>query len=175
MIRALAPLGLFSLIALAFSIGLTKDPKLLPSELIDQPFPNFELTDLYEPSKILTQDIVKGDVSLVNVFGSWCVACNVEHPLLMTLEKNKEVNIIGIDWRDGREKGKAWLEARGNPYSAIIFDDESLLAIKLGITGAPETFVTDKTGQIRYKHVGVITTDIWTKTLRPIIHKLKAE
>jgi len=175
MIRALAPLGLFILIGLAFAIGLTKDPRQLPSELIDQPFPAFELTELYDSSKMLNEDLVKGDVSLINVFGSWCVACTVEHPVLMSLAERKEVNLIGIDWRDERAKGQAWLKKRGNPYSAIIFDDESLLAIKLGITGAPETFVTDKLGHIRYKHIGVITPDIWTQTLHPIILKLNTE
>ena len=175
MIRALAPLGLFLLIGIAFAIGLTKDPRTLSSELIDKPFPNFELTDLYDETKTLTQDITKGHVSLVNVFGSWCVACTVEHPVLMKLKTREQVNIIGIDWRDKRAKGQAWLAKHGNPYSAVIFDDESLLAIKLGITGAPETFVTDRHGRIRYKHTGVITPDVWTQTLRPIVQKLEAE
>jgi len=175
MIRALAPLAIFLLIGLAFAIGLTKDPQNLPSELIDQPFPEFALTELYDEDKILTQDIVKGQVSLINVFGSWCVACNVEHPVLMTIAQRKEAKLIGIDWRDDRDKGKAWLAKRGNPYDAIIFDDESLLAIKLGITGAPETFITDKLGHIRYKHVGVITPEIWLQTIKPLIRKLEAQ
>jgi len=175
MIRALAPLAIFMLIGLAFAIGLTKDPRNLPSELIDQPFPAFTLTALYDANKNLTEDIIKDQVSLINVFGSWCVACTVEHPVLMDIAQRKQANIIGIDWRDERAKGKAWLAKRGNPYGAIIFDDESLLAIKLGTTGAPETFITDRLGHIRYKHVGIITPDIWAQTLRPIVQKLEAE
>ena len=175
MIRALAPLALFLLIGIAFAIGLTKDPKILPSELINQPFPSFALTELYDEDTVLNEDIVKGQVSLVNVFGSWCVACNAEHPVLMNIAQRQQATLIGIDWRDERDKGKAWLAKRGNPYSAVIFDDESLLAIKLGITGAPETFVTDKNGNIRYKHIGIITPEIWTQTLRPIVQKLEAE
>jgi len=175
MIRALAPLGIFLLIGIAFAIGLTKDPKILPSELINQPFPAFNLTDLYHENRILNQDMVKGQVSLVNVFGSWCVACNAEHPVLMDIAQRGQTNLVGIDWRDERDKGKAWLAKRGNPYKAVIFDDESLLAIKLGITGAPETFVTDKSGHVRYKHIGIITPEIWTQTLWPIVQKLDAE
>lgn len=175
MMRALLPLGLFLLIGIAFAIGLTKDPRRMSSELIDQPFPEFSLSELYNESETLSQDMFKGQVSLINVFGSWCVACNVEHPVLMDIAKRKEVNLIGMDWRDERVKAKRWLAERGDPYSKIIFDNESVLAITLGVTGAPESFITDKSGQIRYKHVGVITPEIWRDTLLPIVEQLKAE
>jgi len=175
MMRALFPLGLFLLIGIAFAIGLTKDPRRMSSELINQPFPAFSLTELYDETETLTNSIVKDQVSLINVFGSWCVACNVEHHVLMDIAKRKEVTLIGMDWRDERPKAKRWLAERGNPYKKIIFDNESVLAIKLGVTGAPETFITDKTGQIRYKHVGVITPKIWRETLFPIVKNLDAE
>ena len=172
--RALLPLGLFLLIGLAFAVGLTKDPKLLPSELLNRPVPDFALTELYDETDILTQDMFDGKVSLINVFGSWCVACNVEHPVLMDIAKRNEVNLIGIDWRDERPKAKDWLAKRGNPYRKVIFDNESVLAIKLGVSGAPESFIIDKAGQVRYKHVGVITPKIWRNTLLPIIKNLEA-
>ena len=175
MIRALLPLGLFLLISIAFAIGLTKDPRRMSSELINQPFPAFFLTELYDETEVLTEDIVKGKVSLINVFGSWCVACNVEHPVLMDIAKGEEVTLIGMDWRDERPKAKRWLAERGNPYDKIIFDNESTLAITLGVTGAPESFITDKAGQIRYKHVGVITPKIWRETLLPVIKSLEVE
>jgi len=175
MMRALLPLGLFLLIGIAFAIGLTKDPRRLPSELIDQPFPDFALTELYTESETLTQDMLIGQVSLINVFGSWCVACNVEHPVLMDIAARKEINLIGMDWRDERPKAKRWLAERGNPYDKVIFDNESVLAITLGVTGAPESFITDKSGNIRYKHVGVITPEIWRETLRPIVNSLETE
>ena len=124
MIRALLPLGLFLLISIAFAIGLTKDPRRMSSELINQPFPAFFLTELYDETEVLTEDIVKGKVSLINVFGSWCVACNVEHPVLMDIAKGEEVTLIGMDWRDERPKAKKWLAERGNPYDKIIFDNE---------------------------------------------------
>ena len=175
MMRALLPLCLFLLIGIAFAIGLTKDPRRMSSELINQPFPEFSLTELYDKTEVLTEDSVKGRVSLINVFGSWCVACNVEHPVLMDIAKGEEVTLIGMDWRDERPKAKRWLAERGNPYDKIIFDNESTLAITLGITGAPESFITDKAGQIRYKHVGVITPKIWRETLLPVIKNLEVE
>jgi len=175
MIRALAPLIVFLGIGLAFAIGLTKDPSKLPSELIDRPFPEFTLSNLYDPDQSISEDIIKDQVSLINVFGSWCVACDVEHPLLMTLAEQGKLNIIGIDWRDERKKGKAWLAKRGNPYDIVIFDNESLLAIKLGITGAPETFITDKSGNIRYKHIGIITPEILLEDMLPLIGSLESD
>jgi len=173
--RALLPLTLFLLIGIVFAIGLTKDPRRLPSELVNQPFPSFELTELYDETEILTQDMLISKVSLINVFGSWCVACNVEHPVLMDIARHKNLYLVGMDWRDERPKAKLWLAKRGNPYEKIIFDNESVLAITLGVTGAPESFITDKSGNIRYKHVGVITPEIWRDTLLPIIENLKAE
>jgi len=175
MMRALLPLCLFLLIGIAFTIGLTKDPRRMSSELINQPFPEFSLTELYDETEVLTEDIVKGKVSLINVFGSWCVACNVEHPVLMDIARREEITLIGMDWRDERPKAKKWLAERGNPYDKIIFDNESVLAITLGVTGAPESFITDKAGQIRYKHVGVITPKIWRETLLPVIKNLEVE
>ena len=175
MMRALLPLGIFLLIGVAFAIGLTKDPKRMESKLIDKPFPEFSLTALYDETEILTEEMLQGEVSLINVFGSWCVACNVEHPVLKDIARRQEVNLIGMDWRDTRPNAKRWLAERGDPYSKIIFDNESVLAIKLGVTGAPESFLTDKAGNIRYKHVGIITPEIWRDTLLPIVETLRAE
>lgn len=175
MIRGLIPLFIFLGLGALFAVGLTKDPRQLPSELINQPIPDFTLSELYAPDVTLTQEIFKGDVSLLNVFGSWCVACNVEHPLLMEIAAQDTVALIGIDWRDERANGQAWLKARGNPYETVIFDNESLLAIRLGVTGAPETFIIDERGYIRYKHTGIITDKVWAQTLRPLIQNLRAE
>lgn len=167
-------IGLLFLTAI-FAFGLTRNPDILPSEMIDRPVPDFQLTDLYDPNRILTHDMFLGDISLINVFGSWCIACEVEHPKLMSLSRSKAVKIVGIDWRDTREKGRRWLEKNGTPYETVIFDENSRLAIDLGVTGAPESFIVDKMGRIRYKHVGIITDTVWKDTLRPIILKLETE
>jgi cytochrome c biogenesis protein CcmG/thiol:disulfide interchange protein DsbE len=171
--KGLIPLALFAIMGVFMAIGLTRDPSKLPSELINRPLPTFEMETLSgEP--IVTADWL-GEVALLNVFGSGCVACLTEHPLLMGLTETGDVKIIGVNWRDTRVKAERWLTRYGNPYGAIIFDADSLLAIDLGVTGAPETFVIDRKGQIRYKHTGPITEDVWRDSLRPLIDTLNAE
>lgn len=173
--RALLPLLGFLGLVVFFAFGLTRDPSLLPSEMIDRPLPEFELTELYKPNSIITQDTLVGDITLINIFGSWCVACVVEHPKLMEISQQGAVKLIGVDWRDSRERGRRWLQKNGDPYELVIFDEKSRLAIDLGVTGAPESFLIDKSGQIRYKHIGIITDEVWEDILHPIILNLKAE
>ena len=173
--RRFIPLIVFALIGIAFAIGLTRDPRKLDPVLIETPFPQFNLESLDNPQIRLTEDSLKGQISLINVFGSWCISCNVEHPVLMDIAAREDINLIGINWRDEREKGQDWLLKRGNPYGDIIFDPASVLAVKLGVVGAPETFLTDASGTIRYKHIGPISAEDWTQTLKPLILKLEAE
>lgn len=172
-LKALLPLGLFLVLALFLAIGLTRDPSVLPSEMINRPFPDFELSTLDDETAVVTA--LPGEVVLVNVFGSWCVACVQEHPKLMQLSKSGQAKIVGVNWRDDREKGRRWLERYGDPYSLILFDDTSQLAIDLGVTGAPETFVVDKLGRIRYKYVGIITDAVWRQKIGPLVKTLEAE
>ena len=173
--RAAWPLIILVFLAALLAFGLTRNPGVLPSEMIDRPVPEFELSDLYQPNIILEQDVFLNDVSLINVFGSWCIACEVEHPKLMAISRNEDLNLVGIDWRDTRENGQLWLRRNGDPYDFIIFDEDSRLAIDLGVTGAPESFLVDKKGRIRYKHVGIISDEVWSNILRPIITSLEAE
>ena len=175
MIRALIPLFIFLGLGALFAVGLTKDPSKLPSELINQAVPEFSLTELHDANKQIDETIFTGRVSVLNVFGSWCTACLAEHPVLMRAAARKEAVIIGMDWRDRREDGQAWLEQHGNPYNQIIFDEASELAIKLGVTGAPESFIIDKSGHIRYKHTGIISHEDWHQRLRPLTERLRAE
>ena len=173
LLKGLIPLALFAVLAIFLAIGLTRDPSKLPSELIDRPLPTFEMETLSgEP--IASADLV-GEVAMLNVFGSWCVACLVEHPLMMELTARGAVKIIGVNWRDTKDNADRWLARHGDPYETIIFDADSRLAIDLGVTGAPETFILDRDGRIRYKHTGPITQDIWDETLRPLINTLNAE
>ena len=171
-LRGLIPLFGFLLLLGALAFGLTRDPRILPSELIEKPFPEFTLESLDETT-VIDPSIFEGRVSLVNIFGSWCTACVVEHPQLMALRGDPELQLIGIDWRDDREAANRWLVRHGNPYDTIIFDPHSKLILPLGITGAPETFIVDKAGQIRYKHTGVITPKDWKQTLRPLVESLQ--
>lgn len=174
--RPYLPLIIFFGLVIGFAIALTRgDPRKLDSTLIDKPFPDFALTTLDDPDAEVTNADIEGAITLVNVFGSWCVACVQEHPNLMQIASTGQVRLIGINWRDDRQKGRAWLDRYGDPYSLILFDGDSQLAIDLGITGAPETFLVDQSGRIRYKHVGIITRDVWQKTLLPIIKSLEHE
>lgn len=171
--RGLIPLVMFLALALLLAAGLTRDPSALPSEMIDRPFPDFELTTLDNPKEVLKE--LPAETVLINIFGSWCASCVIEHPALMAIAKSGEARIIGVNWRDSREKGRRWLDYYGDPYSLILFDEDSQLAIDLGVSGAPETFIVDKKGRIRYKHVGIITDAIWQDVLQPLIAKLEAE
>lgn len=171
-LRGLIPLFAFILLIGVFAFGLTRDPRILPSELIEKPFPDFALENL-KGQDTLMPEILEGQVSLVNVFGSWCIACTEEHPQLMALRNNPNINLVGIDWRDTREDAKRWLIRHGNPYDTIIFDPYSKLIVPLGVGGAPETFIVDRSGKIRYKHVGIITKKDWRNTLEPLVESLQ--
>lgn len=160
------------------SLQTPSDP--FASVLINKPAPIFalepiapEATEPVPPG--LATDNLTGQVSLVNIFGSWCVACRIEHPLLMNIARNKTIPIMGVDWKDKPGDGAKWLNRFGNPYSRIGDDRAGRVAIDFGVTGAPETFVIDHQGVIRYKHVGPITEYDWYETLLPLIKKLQAD
>ncbi len=171
----LVPVGLLAIVVVFFAFGLTQDPHALPSTMIDRPMPGFALGPLSAGEMPLSNQDLIGKVSLVNIFGSWCPSCLVEHPELIEIGKSGEVALHGIDWRDPPGAGAEWLARYGNPYAKTGVDADSKLAIDLGVTGAPETFVIDRGGRIRYKQVGPITPEVWTETLLPIIRKLDAE
>ena len=172
----LLPLVVFLILALYFFVGLGKNPHDIPSVLIDTPAAEFDLPPIKGRDRGLASSDLRGEVSLVNVFGSWCGACRVEHPLLMQLHRSGVVPLHGINWREPNiEAGPAWLRRHGDPYTLIGADPESKAAIAFGVTGAPETFIVDRNGVIRYKQVGPITPDIWTNTLWPIVQSLRDE
>lgn len=169
------PAGAFVILVVFLGIGLTRDPSLIPTEMINRDMPAFELTELYDETQRVTDADLIGEPALVNVFGSWCVACLQEHPTLMQLNQDDTVRIVGVNWRDGRDDAIKWLQRHGDPYETIIFDGESDLAIEMGVTGAPETFILDRTGRIRFKQIGPITSDVWRETIRPVLDALAAE
>ena len=170
----LLPLALFLLMAAYFWVGLGKDPHQIPSVLIDKTVEAFALAPIEGRDRGFSSEDLLGRVSLVNVFGSWCVACRIEHPFLMELRAKSVVPILGIDWREkNRSAGPAWLAEGGDPYTLVGDDPASRAAIAFGVTGAPETFIVDATGTIRYKHVGPITREAWEETLWPIVRRLQ--
>lgn len=171
----LIPLGVFALVA-AFAIkGLTIDQTVLPSNLIDKPAPEFTLAHMPGLGDAFTMDDLEGQVTLVNVFGSWCQACRLEHEMLMEIGAAGEVPLYGINWIDTPERGAAWLGQFGNPYDRVGNDQKGRNITNLGVTGAPETFVIDKDGRIRYRHVGPITRETWEKSLRPMVLELQGK
>lgn len=167
------PLIVFLIVGLFFAWGLMRDPSRIPSQLIDRPLPEFNLPAPEGFSEGLSTDDFKGQVTLLNVFASWCVSCHVEHPLLMELAAREETPIYGLNWKEKPGDGKAWLDRFGNPYSRIGDDQNGRVAIDLGVTGAPETFVIDKDGRVRYVFIGPITPQSWDETLKPLIEELR--
>ncbi|HEX6978008.1 MAG TPA: DsbE family thiol:disulfide interchange protein [Alphaproteobacteria bacterium] len=168
------PLVAFAAVAAWFAVGLTRDPNLVPSALIDQPIPTFELPPLAGSGVPgLSDAAIKGKVALVNVFASWCVPCKAEHPVLMRLAEERRVPIYGINYKDAERDARAWLDTLGNPYAAIGHDLSGRVGIDWGVYGVPETFVVDRTGRIRHKHVGPITPQILRDEILPLIASLE--
>ena len=170
----LAPVGLFVLLVAAFAIGLRRDPSVLPSALIGKPVPAFDLPAVRPGDAGLRTANLIGEPTLLNVFASWCVACRIEHPMLTRLKADGVV-IHGLDWKDEPVDGAQWLADHGDPYGLIGNDRTGRTGIDLGVTGAPETFIVDRHGRIRYKHVGPIGPEDWDRKLKPLLERLKAE
>ncbi|MGH9932234.1 MAG: DsbE family thiol:disulfide interchange protein [Pyrinomonadaceae bacterium] len=172
MSRFVIPLILFVILVVFLAIGLGRDPHLVPSALIDKPAPDFALPELREPTKIISPKQMLGKVWLLNVWGSWCVACREEHPFLMEIAKSGVVPIYGLSWKDKREDALAVLSELGDPYVLNVFDFDGRVAIDYGITGAPETYLIDKQGIIRYKEVGQLTPEIMQQKVLPMVQEL---
>ncbi len=169
------PLLLFFIIVGFFINGLNKDPRLIPSPLIGKAAPEFIIPQLIDEGKQLQQTDLKGKVLLLNFWATWCPTCRGEHDVLMEIARHKSVAMYGIDYKDKRPDAIKWLEDLGNPYHAIGFDYEGSVGIDWGVYGTPETFVIDKQGIIRYKHVGAISWQDWKQILEPIVLKLQQE
>lgn len=175
MAKYLIPLGIFVLLLVFLGIGLTKDPREVPSPFIGKAAPAFTLPQLQRPDLKISNTDMKGQVWLLNVWASWCESCRDEHPLLVEYSKRKEVPIYGLDYKDEPADGIKWLEQFGNPYTNSIVDRDGLVGIDYGVYGVPETFVIDKQGIIRYKQIGVVTPEAWDKTIMPLVKKLQQE
>jgi len=171
--KRLIPLGVFVVLCAFLLVGLWRDPREVPSPLIGKPAPGFTLAQLHDPSKTLGPADLKGQVWLLNVWASWCVACREEHPLLVALAKAKIVPIVGLDYKDESAAGMRWLAQYGDPYSASVVDRDGRVGLDWGVYGVPETFVIDKLGTIRYKQIGPITAEVLEKKILPLVRTLQ--
>jgi len=167
------PLVVFVGIAVFLAIGLTHDPREVPSPLIGKPVPAFSLPPVEGRQLGLSSGDLKGNVSLVNVFASWCVACRDEHPVLMQIKREGAVTLHGLNYKDAPADAARWLDERGDPYTRTGADIDGRVAIDWGVYGVPETFVIDRNGRIAYKQIGAITPDVWNGTLLPLIRSLQ--
>lgn len=170
--RFLIPLAIFGVLVGFLLVGLGLNPREVPSPLINKPAPHFELPQLHEPGKTFSQKDMLGKVWLLNVWASWCAACREEHPVVTDLAKSGVVAIYGLNYKDKREDGLAWLRQFGDPYRLSAFDNAGRVGIDYGVYGVPETYVIDKRGVIRYKRIGPLTPDIVKQKILPLVDEL---
>ncbi|MCU0932800.1 MAG: DsbE family thiol:disulfide interchange protein [Serpentinimonas sp.] len=173
--KHLIPLGVFMVLVGFLGVGLGLNPREVPSPLVNRPTPAFSLPTLAEPQRLVTPADMKGQVWLLNVWASWCVACQEEHPVLVDLAKAGVVPIYGLNYKDKRPEALAWLARHGDPYTQSFSDPDGLAGLDLGVYGVPETFVIDRAGVIRHKHIGPVTVADLRDTLLPLIGKLGAD
>ena len=172
-IRFLIPLIFFMVLFSLFWHGLGTDTRKLPSALIGKPAPQISLPFLGDPSKRFNSADLLGKVYVLHVWATWCDICQEEHPFWVDIARKKPITIIGMLYEDDPNAAKKWLHDFGNPYDKVISDSDGKVAIDLGVYGTPETFLIDKKGVVRYKHIGAVTPKIWNQTLLPLITKLK--
>ena len=172
--KAFIPLLIFAVLLGFLAVGLSLKPREIPSPLINKPAPAFSLPSLDAPEqKIAAQDL-RGKVWILNVWASWCVACRIEHPLLVEFSKSGTVPIYGLNYKDKRDDAIRWLVNFGNPYTRSLSDIDGLVGIDFGVYGVPETFVIDKQGVIRMKHIGPVTPEVLRDDIIPLVRKLGA-
>jgi cytochrome c biogenesis protein CcmG/thiol:disulfide interchange protein DsbE len=171
-LRFILPLGIFALLVFFLWRGLKLDPHALPSPLIDKPAPGFALARLDDASQTIRRDDMLGKVWLLNVWASWCVACRDEHPTLLAFSKTRAAPVIGLNYKDTRPEGLQWLSQFGNPYEVSAFDRDGRVGIDFGVYGVPETFVIDKRGLVRFKHVGPLTPEVIETRIKPLLKAL---
>jgi len=171
-LRFLAPLLIFIVVGAFLALGLKLDPREVPSPLIDKPAPQFVLPRLLQMDGVVGTADLRGEVWLLNVWASWCVACRVEHPLLNDLAAKRLIRIVGLNYKDAPADARTWLREFGNPYDMIAVDRQGEAGIDWGVYGVPETFVIDRSGVIRYKHIGPLDAKVLNETIVPLVRQL---
>ena len=187
--KFLIPLGLFLGLVVFLAIGLNRDPREIPSPLINKPAPEFSLPTLNGDTPFSPADM-RGKVWMFNVWATWCVACREEHPVLVAFAQKYSVPIVGLSYKEiqpqdeaakqsvetklrvARERSQVWLQRHGNPYVNSVMDLDGRVGIDYGVYGVPETYIIDKEGVIRFKHVGAVTPALLAEKIMPLIEKL---
>jgi cytochrome c biogenesis protein CcmG/thiol:disulfide interchange protein DsbE len=155
-------------------LGLGRDPNQVPSALVNRPLPEFVKPDLFDDTATVSSEQLRGGVFFVNVWATWCPPCHAEHPYLVEIsEREPDVTFVGVNYKDDSEAARQFLAERGNPFDLSLIDLDGRLGIDLGIAGAPETFLVDATGTIRYRHVGVINNEVWDDVFKPIVEQIR--
>jgi len=169
----LVPLVGFLVLAAFLLRGLWLNPREVPSPLIGKPAPVFEKAKLAQPTEMFSSKSMAGQVWILNVWASWCTPCRVEHPLMNELASRKIVPIIGMNYKDAPDNARKWLADLGDPYTTIFIDHDGKLGIDFGVYGVPETFIIDKQGIIRYKHIGPVTPEAMQQKIVPLVQELQ--
>jgi cytochrome c biogenesis protein CcmG/thiol:disulfide interchange protein DsbE len=173
-LRFLLPLLFFVVLLMFLWVGLSLNPREVPSPLVGKPAPAFQLARLDDPAKTLAEKDLHGQVWLLNVWASWCVSCMEEHPVLVQLSKQGVVPLYGLNYKDHRAAAQKWLAGNGDPYTLSIVDPDGKVGIDYGVYGVPETYVIDKTGVIRYKQIGPVTPKVLNERILPLVKQLQA-
>lgn len=175
MMRSVLPLLLFIVLVVFLSIGLTKDPRELPSALIGKPSPGFNLPQLYQPQQRFNAQSLQGKVWILNVWASWCVSCRAEHEMLKQMVARHSVMLIGLNYKDQPQDAQQYLRQHGDPYQQILSDVDGRVGIDWGVSAVPETFVVDKHGIVRYKHTGPVTYQSLQEIFFPLLKQLESQ
>lgn len=175
MIKRIIPLTLCAIVMLLLWRGLSLHPTEVPSPLINKAAPTFQLPNLFDQGKMVTNHDFLGHVTILNVWATWCEACAEEHSALLQLAQEEHLILFGLDYKDDSSAAKKWLDENGNPFQLVAVDATGNASIDWGVYGTPETFVIDKKGIIRFKQLGPITRDAWLNDLQPLIQKLEQE
>ena len=172
-LRSLIPLAVFVAIAGLLGVGLTLDADEVPSPLIGKPVPAFELATVRDPQKTFRPSDLKGKVWLLNVWATWCAACREEHDVLMNAAREHGLAIVGLDYKDERAAAIDWLDQLGDPYVTSAFDPKGEVGLDLGVYGVPETYVIDREGITRHKHIGPVSPAQLRETILPLVRELR--
>ncbi len=173
--RLVVTLAIFGALVALLAIGLTLNPREVPSPLIGKPAPAFTLPLLHEPDKTFSSKASLGKVWMFNVWASWCVACREEHPVLVEFAKTASIPLYGLDYKDDRAEGLKYLARYGDPYRASFYDADGKVGIDYGVYGVPETYLIDKKGVIRFKQIGPVTPEVLSQRIQPLIKELQSE